>query len=141
MHEYLAFAGHHWQLMAALGVVLALLVADEARRRLSKVQEIPPAAAVQMINRGAMVVDCRAAENFRGGHIVGAVNVPLGDLGARAEELARKRGKPVLVVAANPRETSRAAGILRGGGVETVVVVKGGLAAWSKENLPLESTT
>lgn len=140
MHEYLAFADRHWILVVALGVVLALLVADEARRRLSTVREILPTAAVQMINRGAVVVDCRAAEDFRGGHIVGASNVPLGELSERAGEFAHKRAKSVLVVAANQRETTRAAGILRRGGVEAVVIIKGGLAAWSKDNLPLERT-
>lgn len=140
MNEYFAFAVRHWPLVAALGVVLILLIADEVRRRLSRIQEIPPPAAVQLINRGAVVVDCRDLQAFREGHIVGARNLPVSELAKNVESLARKREKPVVVIGASPREAMRAAAILKRGGFSSIMTIKGGLASWSKENLPLERT-
>lgn len=138
MHDYLDFASRHWALFAALGAVLALLIADELQRRVRGVRELDPAAAVQLVNRGAVVVDCRPAESFRAGHIVGARNIPLNELGARAEELKRKRDKPLIAVGETVREAGRAAATLRGAGFDSVFVLKRGLEGWRKDNLPLE---
>lgn len=138
MHEYFAFAAQHWPLVAALGVVLALIVADELQRRIKGTRELEPAAAVQVVNRGALIVDCRDPDAFRSGHIVGARNIPLAELGDRVGELKRKRDKPLLAVAASDREANRAATILRQAGFESVFLIKRGLAAWRKDNLPLE---
>lgn len=140
MHEYLEFASRHWELVAALGVVLALIVVDELQRRVRGAQELEPAAAVMLINRGAVVVDCRGGEEFARGHIAGARNLPLSELAGRSDELKRKRAKPALVICANVRDTGRAAATLRQAGFETVFGLKGGLAAWRKEHLPLETT-
>ncbi len=118
--------------------MLILLIVDEIYRRVKGVRELTPAAAVLLVNRGALVVDCRANDEYRGGHIVGARNFPLGDLAKQAEELKRKHGKPVLAVGATPRDAGRAANVLRRAGFESVFVLKGGLATWRKENLPLE---
>lgn len=138
VHEYLSFAGRHWELFVALGVVLALIVADELQRRVRGAQELEPASAVMLINRGAVVVDCRGSEDFARGHISGARHMPLEALAERSDELKRKRTKPALVVAANARDTGSAAAILRKTGFESVYGLKGGLAAWRKEHMPLE---
>lgn len=140
MHEYLDFAARHWPLVAALGIVLLLLIADEIRRRLSQVREIGPAEGVQMINRGATVIDCRDAQAFRDGHIVSARNIPLAELAGRVAELGSKRNKPALVIGTSVRDSMRAAGILRRNGFASVATIKGGLASWHKDNLPLERT-
>lgn len=138
MHEYLDFAGRHWPLFAALVVVLALIAFEEIRRRRHGAHELAPSAAVMMLNRGAMVLDCRDAAAYGAGHIVGAQNFPLTEFDARLAKFKRKRDKPILAVGATPGESVRAANALRRAGFEAVYVLKGGLAAWRKENLPLE---
>ncbi|MGH8273053.1 MAG: rhodanese-like domain-containing protein [Gammaproteobacteria bacterium] len=138
MHEYLDFAGHHWPLFIALIVILVLIAIEEIRRRKSGARELEPLAAVQMLNRGAMVLDCREAGDYGKGHIVGSRNLPLTELDAELAKLKARRNKPAIAVGANPGETSRAAGLMRKAGFEAVYVLKGGLAAWRKQNLPLE---
>lgn len=138
MHEYLKFATHNWPLVTALIVIVILIVADELQRRIRGATEIEPAAAVALINRGALIVDCRKAEEHAAGHITGSRHIPLGELGERSGELKRKKPKPVLAVGATAHEASQAAGILRRAGFETVFTLKGGLAAWTKQHLPLE---
>jgi rhodanese-related sulfurtransferase len=48
-----------------------------------------PAELEDAIARGRspVIVDVRSPEDFRGGHIPGAVNIPSGELEARAGEL------------------------------------------------------
>ncbi len=138
MHEYLQFAAHHWLLVTALAIIVILIVADELHRRIRGALEIEPAAAVALINRGALVVDCRKAEDHAAGHITGSRHIPLTELEKRSEELKRKKAKPVLAIGANPREAAQAASVLRRTGIETVFTLKGGLAAWTKQHLPLE---
>ncbi len=138
MQEYLDFAARHWPLFVALVVVLALIAFEEFRRRSSGASEIVPTAAVLMLNRGAAVLDCRDAGAYGAGHIVGSQNFPLAELDAQLAKFKRKRDKPILAVGATPGEAARMATALRRAGFEAVYVLKGGLAAWRKENLPLE---
>ena len=44
--------------------------------------------AHEMVERGAILLDVRTREEFASGHLAGAVNVPVGELPARAPELA-----------------------------------------------------
>ncbi len=138
MHDFLDFASRHWPLFVALVIILGLIVFEEARRMRAASHELLPTAAVQKLNRGAAVLDCRKHEEFARGHIVGARNLPLDGLEDGLKQFKVKRGKPVLAVGATPREDSQAASTLRRAGFETVYVIKGGLAAWNKDNLPLE---
>lgn len=138
MQEYLAFAARNWPLVTAFGIVLVLIVIDEARRHVRSASELEPPAAVALINRGAVVVDCRKAEQHAEGHITGSRHIPLEELGERVKELKRRKAKPVIAVTANNRETGMAISTLRHAGFEQVFVIKGGLAAWIKQHLPLE---
>ncbi|HLI92322.1 MAG TPA: rhodanese-like domain-containing protein [Puia sp.] len=45
--------------------------------------------------KGATILDVRSSEEFRTGHIKGAVNIPLGSLNESIQDL-QKAGKPVI---------------------------------------------
>ncbi len=138
MQKYLTFATHNWPLVVALAIAVVLIVADELHRRVRGAAELEPTAAVALINRGAVVVDCRKAEEHAAGHITGSRHIPLAELAQRSTELKRKKAKPILAVGANVRDASQAVNTLRRAGFEMVFVIKGGLAAWTKQHLPLE---
>jgi len=142
VHQYLEFAGRHWELVTALAIVVILIVADELHRRARSMHELEPAAAVALVNRGALVADCRTNEEYARGHITGARHIPLAEIAERSRELKRKgkRPRPVLAVGASSRDGAQAAALLRKAGIDTVFVLKGGVAAWRKDNLPLERT-
>ena len=57
----------------AAGVIVSFLV----WQRMSFVAK---GAAREYLAKGALVVDVRSPEEFRGGHVPGAVNIPLGEL-------------------------------------------------------------
>jgi rhodanese-related sulfurtransferase len=88
-------------------------------------------AAVLATGPVPLVVDVRGADEFVGplGHIAGAVNVPLPELGGRLAELTA-RGGPMVMVCKTDRRSSAAAEQLRGAGASDVMVLRGGMEQW-----------
>ena len=108
----------------------------EIRLKSQGVTNVTIPQAVQLMNRGAVVVDVRKPEEFAGGHLVSAKNIPLDTLEAdQTKEKFRK--KNVLVVCDSGMSSGRAANLLRKAGFEKVFSVRGGIRAWREDNLPL----
>jgi rhodanese-related sulfurtransferase len=137
MAQILEFAGNHPYLVGALLGLAVLLVVTEIRARTGGV-DMAPGDAVRLINNGATVVDIRPPERYAAGHIIGAVNIPAGEIGARANEVAKRKDRPVLVCCDTGTDAGRAAAILRKANYPNVVRLQGGVTAWERENLPLE---
>ena len=94
--------------------------------------------ATQMINReDALVLDVREPTEFDNGHLLGAKNLPLGSVEARAGELDKHKAKPVIVICGDGNRASKAATILREKGFANVVNLSGGLPAWQQAGLPV----
>ena len=94
--------------------------------------------ATQLINRqDAVVLDVREAAEFARGHMLGAKNVPLASIEARAGEFDKHKAKPVIVLCNDGGRASKAAGILRGRGFANVVNLSGGFPAWQQAGLPV----
>src|SRR6516162_4365061 len=83
----------------------------------------------------ALVVDVREPEEFVGGHVPGAINLPQADLATRLNEVPRDR--PLLLICQGGFRSLRAAQFLRQCGIADVVSVKGGTAAWRAAGKPL----
>jgi len=86
----------------------------------------------------AVIVDVRSAEQFRLGHIKGALNIPLSQLLSRVRELPF--GKTVITYCACPAEESsgRAVLTLANHGIKNSAAMLGGYNSWKKQNLPIE---
>jgi rhodanese-related sulfurtransferase len=136
--QFTEFVVNHWVLWSAFAAVLALLVVDLARGGGS--QSLSPQQVVRMINSDhAVVLDVRPAAEYDRGHIIEAVNIPLESLAARNKDLEKLKGKPVIVCCAAGNASARAGKTLATAGVEKIYILKGGVAAWRQENLPLRS--
>ena len=95
--------------------------------------------ATQLMNRDdALVIDVRPAAEFAKGHILGARNVPAGELERRAAEFDRFKAKPVIVNCGDGNRAGDAAALLRKSGFGNVVNLTGGYAAWQQAGLPVE---
>jgi rhodanese-related sulfurtransferase len=88
-------------------------------------------AALRTRPADAVVVDVREPEEFAGGHVPGAVNLPQADLATRLNEVPRAR--PVLVICQGGFRSLRAAQFLSQCGISDVASVKGGTEAWRAE--------
>ncbi|HSC15357.1 MAG TPA: rhodanese-like domain-containing protein [Gammaproteobacteria bacterium] len=137
MAQLVEFTGNHLLLVAGLLAALAAVMFNELRLRAQGATHVTTADAVRLINKGALVVDVRKPEEFEKGHIVNARNVPLDQMQKGDDAINKQKNKILLAVCADGSSAGRAAGHLRKAGYENTFSLKGGLAGWRADNLPL----
>jgi rhodanese-related sulfurtransferase len=76
-------------------VVLVIIVAAVLYLRFSAVR-ISGSQARDLVAKGAMLLDVRSPGEFAGGHIDGAVSIPVQELAGRIDELGDKTGQIVV---------------------------------------------
>lgn len=83
---------------------------------------------------GRAIIDVRGADEFVGplGHIPGARNLPVGELGGRLAELAPLKDRPVVLVCRTDKRSANAALLLQNAGFRDVRVLRGGMEQWNK---------
>ncbi len=116
-------------------------------RMVAGVPFLEPQAVQQRMTAGEemVIVDVRTPEEFTGplGHAPGAVNVPLSDLAGRlaagAGDLDDLKALPVFVICKTANRSPHAARVLKKRGFTNVAVVKGGMSAWKRAGLPVET--
>lgn len=135
MAEYLAFAGNHPFLIAAAVLLILVIAVSEVRRARRPWKELGPLEAVRLINAGAQLVDVRGHDAYRAGHIINARHIPLAELGDKAAKL--DAGKPVILYCDTGITSGRGAAQLAGRGFGEVYNLRGGIAAWKQENMPV----
>jgi rhodanese-related sulfurtransferase len=92
-----------------------------------QVQEISVVELAERLDAGAVVVDVRQPDEYLGGHVPGAVLIPLNDVPERFGELPTDR--EVLVVCRSGGRSHVASEFLLANGVRAVNVA-GGTLAW-----------
>lgn len=98
-----------------------------------------PSQVVQLMNREkAVVVDVCEPDEFAAGHVVGAKNVPLGQLEDKLPALVKNKAMPVVLVCASGARSSRALATARKLGFENIHSLSGGMGAWRSASLPVE---
>ena len=97
-------------------------------------QEIFPEELSQWKQKGAQAIDVREPWEYKQGHIPDAINIPLGELSSRTDELK----EPVVFVCASGNRSGRAARYLSEHGFTDVANLLGGTGGWKKRGLPLE---
>jgi rhodanese-related sulfurtransferase len=137
MAQLVEFANNHVWLVAGLLVAWSAVMFYELRLRSQGTTHVSAADAVRLINKGALVVDVRKAQEFEAGHIVNARHVDLERLQQGDDAIKKQKNKILLAVCADGSVSGRAAGLLRKAGYENAFSLKGGLAGWKADNLPL----
>lgn len=99
--------------------------------------EIQP-RALEEHAANVQIVDVRQPDEFTGslGRIAGATLIPLGELPARAGELARDR--PVVCVCRSGARSAQASVLLRKAGFSDVANLAGGMLRWRAEGCAIE---
>jgi rhodanese-related sulfurtransferase len=137
MNQLVEFAGNHVWLVTGLVVAWFAVMFYELRLRNQGATHVSSADAVRLINKGALVIDVRKAEEYQAGHIVNARNVALDRIQQNDDAIKKQKGKILLAVCADGATSGRAAGLLRKAGYENAFSLKGGLVGWRADNLPL----
>src|SRR5216117_3652231 len=107
----------------------AMLVWPAVRRGASGASVSTLQATLLMNQQNALVLDVREAAEYEKGHVLGARNIPLGELEARSVELEKHKARPVIVVCNTGNRSGRAAAALRRKGFEQVFTLGGGIGA------------
>lgn len=142
MARLIEFVGNHPILFAALALVIGMIVFFEYQRAFSGVKIISPMEATRLQNdEDAVFVDVREEAEYKVGHIMGNLHIPMSNFPKRMVELEKYKDKPVIVYCASGTRSAGAAGKLRKAEFNSVYNLQGGAAAWEKAGLPLASKT
>jgi rhodanese-related sulfurtransferase len=94
---------------------------------------------VQLMNREkAIVIDVCEPDEFARGHVIGAKNLPLGQLEDKLAQVVKSKSAPVVMVCQVGARSARAAATARKLGFENVQSLAGGLNAWQAASMPVE---
>lgn len=137
MDRLLEYVARHPFLVGGTAVLALAVIAYEVSRIRSGGQAVGPMDAVRLMNQGALLVDVRSREEFEGGHVLDARHLPQEEVAGASESLKKYRDKPVIVCCESGMRSGAAARVLKAQGFAKVVNLRGGLAAWRTENLPL----
>ena len=137
MEQVFEFAGNHPIIVSALFASAIMIVVNEIRLLKSSGLMLSPAEAVRAINDGAYVVDVRQPNQFEKGHLISARNIPFADLEQNMKSLQKAKNGTILTCCETGATSARAAGLLRKAQFPDVRTLKGGIAAWSRDSLPL----
>ncbi len=98
----------------------------------TRVDEVSPAAARDLADAGAVLVDVREPDEWAAGHIADAQHIPLGDL----DPDLFVGGPLVVAVCRSGHRSGTAALRLHDAGVD-VRNMTGGMKAWQADGLPV----
>lgn len=103
-------------------------------------QEIDVAALAAALASDSVpvLVDVRTPGEYADGHVAGAINIPLGDLGSRLGELATYQSGPVYLICQSGGRSGRAMDQLLAAGFAEPINVQGGTGGWIAAGYPVE---
>ncbi len=137
MDRLLAYTSHNpWPVALAAITLLAVLI-YEMRLRMQNAASVAPQEAIRLMNQGATVLDLRAQSEYADGHINGARHFEAGQILEAGDSLKRYKERPLILYCDRGTVAPAAKRTLLQQGFTKVVTLRGGLAAWRAENLPL----
>jgi rhodanese-related sulfurtransferase len=137
MDRLLEYISHHPWLASGTAIAALLVIVYEMRTRSENTSAVSPQEAVSLMNHGAVVIDLRPTEAYASGHLAGARQMS-GEQILKAGETLKKQKEKVLVVYDDTGSLGASAvRQLAAQGFTKAFNLRGGLAAWRAENLPL----
>ena len=133
----LEFLSHHPWLGTATAVLAAIVLVYEMRARSESAVGVSPQELIRLMNQGALVLDLRPAEQFQAGHLSGARHMDSGLLASAGDTLKKHKEKAVVVYDDSGSVGAAAVRQLAAQGFTRAFMLRGGLAAWRADNLPL----
>lgn len=109
------------------------------------INRISPQSLDSLLNRDETVnlIDVRTPAEFRSGHAIGAISIPLDDL--HPEKLSDLLGntragheQPLFLTCQSGARASKAAEHLNDAGFNNLFLLEGGTQAWNKAGLPMQ---
>lgn len=119
--------------------VLALFLAM-SNASFAEVTDISQDALMQRIksDHAQLILDVRSPEEYKAGHIPGAINIPHNQVGSRLSEISSHKNKEVVLYCRSGRRVAIAADILQSAGFSKLLHLDGDMYDWqSNGKLPV----
>ncbi len=139
MEQLIEFTNNHLLLVTGTMLMGLAVIFNELRIRASAISALSSMQAVQLINQGARIVDVRDKEKFDSGHIIDAINIPAAELDA-GDSKPLKKAKSIILICDNGSQSGKCVAALKKSGIENAFSLRGGLANWRQENLPIAAS-
>jgi len=124
--------------LPALGLLAAIVLLPRLIKRMRRSNSavwIEPEELRRQIEAGAppTLLDVRGADEFTGalGHIPAALNLPLGELDRRLDELRARSSGRIVIVCRTDKRSAMAQATLRAAGFAGVTALRGGMERWN----------
>lgn len=137
MDRLLEYISHHPWYAGGAAVAALLVIAYELRTRNENTFAVSPQDVVRLMNQGALVIDLRPGEAFGNGHVSGARQMSGEQILNAGDTLKKQKEKVVVVYDDTGSLGASAVRQLAAQGFTKAFNLRGGLAAWRAENLPL----
>src|ERR1700733_2040157 len=137
MDRLLEYAGHHAFLAAAAAFMALVVISYETRLRAHSLSAASAQDVVRLMNHNALILDLRAPEFFAAGHLAGARHVTPEQLTKAAETFKKHKDKPIVLYCESGAMSASAVRTFSSQGFAKVCSLRGGVAAWRSDNLPL----
>lgn len=111
-----------WQWAVPVGLIAAFLL-------FKRVGQVGRDEAHRLVKEGAALIDVRSAAEFSSGHLPGAINVPVGELGGKKLEKLGKKDRAIVLYCASGTRSMMARSTLKGLGF-TKVFNLGPMSRW-----------
>ena len=138
MQQLLLYASQHWILVPLTVAAAVVVLVQETRARTANFASISPMEAVRLMNGGGLLIDIRAKDSFDAAHIRNARNLPGAAIVEGAKVIEKFKDKPVIAYCDTGMTAGAAARHLARLGFTQAYNLRGGLAAWRQENLPVD---
>lgn len=139
MDRFFEFVGNHpilWTLFIGLLVAWVLY---ELRQAKSGARDLSTFEFTRKINSGqSLLVDLRPTADYDKGHIRGARHLTPSQVDPDAKDLLKYKQAGILLYCQSGLQCGEVAEKLRKAGYADVSCLKGGLASWLQDQLPLE---
>jgi rhodanese-related sulfurtransferase len=137
MDRLLEYISHHPWYVTGAAIAALLVIVYELRTRNENQSAVSPQDAVRLMNQGALIIDLRPAEAFAAGHVAGAKQMSGEQILKAGDTLKKQKEKVVVVYDDTGTLGASAARQLAAQGFTKAFNLRGGIAAWRAENLPL----
>ncbi|WP_375751696.1 rhodanese-like domain-containing protein [Vibrio sp. HN007] len=139
MQEYIDFVQNNLLLSVLWIGIAAALIMNIVKAKTAGYTEITPAQLTHFINKeDGVVVDIRTKDEFKQGHIAGALHVLPSDIKSGSfGALEKHKANPIIVVCKTGTTAPESANLLAKAEFENVNVLKSGLIAWDEAKMPL----
>jgi rhodanese-related sulfurtransferase len=137
MDRLLEYLSHHPWLGTATAVLAAAIAVYEIRARSASLVAVSPQEVIRLMNQGALLLDLRQPEQYQAGHLAGARRMASDEILNAAQTLKKHKEKAVIVYDDNGSLGAAAVRQLAAQGFTRAFALRGGLAAWRADNLPV----